>query len=55
MIEKKFFSIITVVLNSKDDLTETIKSLRAKNLPTIPVLLEDELKSKIHALEIKIK
>ena len=41
MIEKKFFSIITVVLNSKDDLTETIKSLREQKFKNFEYIVID--------------
>ena len=41
MIEKKFFSIITVVLNAKDDLTETIKSLREQKFKNFEYIVID--------------
>ena len=38
---KKFFSIITVVLNAKDDLEETIKSLRNQSFKDFEYIIID--------------
>lgn len=40
-MEKKFFSIITVVLNARNDLLETIKSLRKQNFTNFEYIVID--------------